>query len=128
MPVELMDCSACMDTAILIAITFVAAFFAALAQYFFKKAMPQFRFRIRDMLSLFRNRGIIIGIIAYFIGLAFYLYALKSGQLSFVYPVFSITFIFVALISLFKFRERVGVKRIAGFALIILGIIIIALT
>ena len=117
-----------MDASLLIVVTFIAAFFAALAQYFFKGAMPQFRFRLKELLGLFRNRGILYGIAVYFMGLGFYLYALRSGQLSFVYPVFSVTFIFVALISMSKFGERIGVRRIAGFALIIIGIAVIAVT
>lgn len=117
-----------MDTLLLVIITFIAAFFAAIAQYFFKDALPKFGFNMKEMFALFRNRGIITGIIVYFIGLGFYLYALRSGELSFVYPVFSIIFVFVALIGMVKFKEKLGVKRIAGLALIIIGIMIIALT
>ena len=117
-----------MDAVLIILITFIAAFFAALAQYFFKGALPKFSFNMKEMLSLFRNKGIVTGIIVYFIGLGFYLYALRSGELSFVYPVFSIIFVFVALIGMIKFKERLGIKRIAGLALIIIGIVVIALT
>lgn len=117
-----------MDTFLIIIITFIAAFFAALAQYFFKGALPKFGFNLKEMLGLFRNRGIITGIIVYLIGLGFYLYALKSGELSFVYPVFSIIFVFVALIGMIKFKERLGLKRVLGLALIVIGIIVIAFT
>ncbi len=117
-----------MDTLLIVLVTFIAAFFAALAQYFFKGALPRFSFNLKEMLALFKNRGVIIGIIVYLIGLAFYLYALKSGELSFVYPVFSIIFVFVALIGMIKFKEKLGMKRVLGLALIVLGIIVIALT
>ena len=117
-----------MDTLLIIIITFIAAFFAALAQYFFKGALPKFGFNFKEMLGLFRNRGIMTGRMVYLIGLGFYLYALKSGELSFVYPVFSIIFVFVALIGMVKFKEKLGLKRILGLALIIIGIIVIALT
>ena len=40
-----------MDTFLIVIITFIAAFFAALAQYFFKGALPKFGFNLREMLG-----------------------------------------------------------------------------
>ena len=103
-------------------LTLVAAALVAYAQYVFKKTIPKFKFSAKGVMELATNRGFVIGALIYAVGLVFYLLALGSDQLSFVYPAFSSTFIFVMLISHFKLKERIGYARLAGMLLIILGI------
>ncbi|MEM3855907.1 MAG: EamA family transporter, partial [Candidatus Micrarchaeaceae archaeon] len=116
-----------MEAIVVIGITLVAALFAAFAQYFFKKAMPKFRFRLPELIALLKNKTIIIGIVIYFIGLAIYLVALGKGQLSFVYPVFASSFIFIMLISKFMLNEKLTVMRVLGILLVFAGVVIISL-
>ncbi len=111
-----------------VAITIMAAAIVAFAQYLFKKSVPKFDFNASGILSLARNRVIVAAGLIYVVGLAFYLVALSSEQLSFVYPAFSSTFIFVMIISHFKLKERIGYARLSGVALIIIGIAIVSLS
>ena len=108
--------------------TLAAALLAATAQLLFKSSIKQFKLNKEGILSVFKNRQIIIGIVVYVIGLGIYLQALHFGELSFIYPIFASVFIFVALISKYKLREKIGIARAAGIGLIILGIILTALT
>jgi uncharacterized membrane protein len=110
-----------------IAVTVVSAAIVAGAQYLFKKGVPKFSASIAGILSLAHNRMVIAGIVVYVAGLLVYLVALGSEQLSFVYPAFSSTFIFVILISHFKLNERITTARLAGVALIIVGILLVSL-
>ena len=71
-----------LGTPYVVILTVIAAAIAACAQYIFKRSVPQFRFSIKEIFSLARNRMIIAGILVYVIGLAFYLVALGSGELS----------------------------------------------
>lgn len=112
----------------IIATTLLAAAIAASAQYVFKKSVPKFDFGKRGIRSLVLNKGIWTGGLIYLVGLVVYLKALGSGQLSFVYPTFASTFVFITLISHFLLKEELKAKRIAGIALVIVGIIIVALT
>ncbi len=107
-------------------LTVIAAAIVAYAQYVFKKAIPKFRFNASEVFALARNRNVVLGILIYVVGLVFYLAALGSDQLSFVYPAFSSTFIFVILISHFKLKERISAMRFAGIALIIIGIVLVS--
>lgn len=107
-------------------LTVIAAATVALAQYLFKKSVPKFRFNMPEIFSLLANRNIIIGLLIYLVGLVFYLLALGSGELSFVYPAFASTFIFVIAISHFALKEKVGYRRIAGVLFIIFGIILVS--
>ncbi len=108
--------------------TLLAAALAAYAQYLFKKNVPSFKINIREILRLARNWQLLLGLAIYSLSLIIYLVALGSGELSFVYPIFSSTFIFVFLISAFVLKEKINKVRIAGLAMIILGIIIVSLT
>jgi drug/metabolite transporter (DMT)-like permease len=109
-----------------VALTVIAAGVVACAQYLFKRSIPKFKFSIDGVLSLAKSRNVIVGAAVYLIGLAFYLVALGSGELSFVYPAFSSTFIFVILISHFKLNEKIGYARLGGILLIILGIALVS--
>ena len=115
-----------LDTMLVIAVTVVAAAIVAYAQYVFKKGVHKFSLNLSGIFSLLRNRMVIAGALIYLVGLVVYLVALGSGSLSFVYPAFSSTFIFVILISHFALRERIGYARLAGILLIIAGIALVA--
>lgn len=109
-------------------VTLFAAALAAISQYFMKKHVHKFPFHIKGALSLLKNRGVLMAACLYLISAFVYLYALSSGELDFVYPIFASTFVFVLVISAFKLKERMGVKRILGILFVVLGILIIALT
>ncbi len=112
----------------IIIFTLVAAAIAAVSQYLLKNAIHKFDLSLKGILSLVRNRGVMFGILLYLVSAVFYLFALDYGQLSFVYSIFSSTFIFVLFISYFALKERITSMRVLGTALVILGIIIIAMT
>ncbi len=113
----------------IIGITLVAAMIAAVAQYLYKRGVKQFSFSIGEIMDVFKNRSILFGGVLYTLSLLVYLYALDNAPLiSFVYPVFASTFVFVLLISRLVFHERVNLHRIAGIAFIIVGIVVISLT
>ncbi|OYV12967.1 MAG: EamA-like transporter family, partial [Methanosaeta sp. ASO1] len=56
----------------------------------------------------------------------FWLLALSRMELSFVYPFISLTYILVLGLSHLVFRECIGLNKIAGSVLIILGLILIS--
>ncbi len=106
--------------------TVIAAGIVAIANYMLKKSIHKFTMSLKGLLSLLENRKVILGVAIYLVGLVVYLVALGSGELSFVYPAFSSTFIFVILISHFKLGEKIGTKRLAGMAMIIIGIALVS--
>ncbi len=114
-----------MDIYLVILITLVAALIASLAQLLFKRGLTKKLGSISDFIALLRNRNIMVGIVGYFASLAIYLYALGNGPLSFVYPIFASTFIFVFLVSTFMLHEKFSVRRASGVLLVFLGILIV---
>ena len=75
---------------------------------------------------MFRNRWIVLAVVSSLVNLAIYLYALDNAPLSFVYPTFASTFIFVTLISHFYLKEKVSRNRALGVLVIFIGIAIVA--
>jgi len=117
------------DTGSIIAVTLVAAVIAAAAQYLFKRSATAFKMNIKGIWGVLTKRDMMVGLIMYLASLVFYLYALHAAPVvSFVYPVFSSSLVFVLLISKYALKEKVGTRRIAGMMLIIVGIVVISFT
>ncbi len=117
-----------MDILVVIALTLISAMIAAFAQYVFKSSIPKFKFSAKEVAGLARNKSVLFGLSAYVLSLAIYLVALHFGQLSYIYPVFASSFVFVFLISRYKLKEELTAMRMAGIALVVLGIVIVSLT
>jgi multidrug transporter EmrE-like cation transporter len=115
--------------ALIIFITLAAAFVSAVAQYVFKRNVGKFDFSVKDVLGVLLNKQMVFGLCLYAVSFVLYIYALYSTPvLSFVYPVFASTFIFVLLISKYFLDEKINRFRAAGMLLIVLGITLVALT
>ncbi len=118
-----------LSVAEIVLVTLAAAAIAAVAQYVFKKNVKKFGFNRKELIDIFTNRAMLAGLALYFLSLLLYLYALHAAPIiSFVYPVFASTFIFVLLISKFVLGERIIIPRVIGMAMIIIGIIVISFT
>lgn len=112
----------------IVGLTLMAAAVAATSQYLMKKSIHKFSIDIKGIFSLLKNKVLILSIFVYLISLIFYLIALSSGQLSFVYPTFASTFLFVFIIAKLKLNEPITLYRGVGLTLIVIGIIIVAMT
>lgn len=117
-----------MNIYIIIFITLTAALIASIAQVMYKSGLDKKIKSIKDLFALAKKRSIIIGLIMYFISLVIYLFALKNAPLSFVYPLFASTFIFVFFISSYHLKEPFNKYRALGIFLIFIGIVIVGIS
>ena len=89
------------------------------------------RFRDETLKSLiqklFINKHVIIGASLCLISLINWIVILTKLDLSFAYPAISANYFVVALVSKFYFRDHVSWKRWLSIAIIMLGIIILAM-
>lgn len=65
------------------------------------------------------------GLALYGIGAAMMVLALRHGELSVLYPVISLSYVWVAILSVIVFHEHMNPFRIAGIAVIIAGVAIL---
>lgn len=107
---------------ILIPVAAIIMLVAAFGAYCFKRASKTFSLH---PLKLIRNWWFILGAATYTLGSIAYVVLLKFEDLSIVYPLASIQYIWVALLSATLLKEHVGREKIFGITLIILGVIII---
>ena len=48
--------------------------------------------------------------------------ALRDGELSVLYPIYSVSYVWVTLLSMYFFQERLNVWKVAGVLLIMAGV------
>ncbi|MCX5829845.1 MAG: EamA family transporter [Deltaproteobacteria bacterium] len=78
-----------------------------------------------NLLSIIFNKRIILGIFLYVISSLFFIYALKGGELSVLYPMVSFGYIWVTINSKLFLKEYLNKYKIIGIIFIVIGIIFI---
>lgn len=91
----------------------------ACGQFFLKKGADALEFSIALIAA---NYPIMIGLALYAVGALILIYALKNGELSVIYPIYSATFVWIIFISAFCFNETINTFKILGIVLIIGGV------
>jgi uncharacterized membrane protein len=76
-------------------------------------------------IELVTNIHIIIGLIFYGISTLIYIYALKEGELSLLYPVIATSYIWTTLLANIILGETVHILNWIGIMLIIFGVSLI---
>ncbi|MBI4144396.1 EamA family transporter [Candidatus Woesearchaeota archaeon] len=90
---------------------------------FLKQGSASFSLNIKGVL---RNWRVLLGLFLYGVSTIPFIYALKFGDVSVLYPVTSLTNIWVCLLGQFVLKERMNVTKWVGIALIINGVISIS--
>lgn len=76
--------------------------------------------------QMFTNPQVILGITFAVLGWAAYVLALSKAELSYAYPVWSLTYVVVPLLSLLVFKESISLLKMGGLAFIFLGVVLVA--
>lgn len=95
-------------------------FIATVAQLLLKRAADNFS---SDIISSLLNINLIGGLLLASFGGILLIIALKNGELSIIYPIVSLSFVWIALISHFFFNEILNLWQYAGIFIIILGVV-----
>ena len=100
--------------------------FAAAAQLLLKfgvAAMPQFHGDVLAFLvALLHDTPFIGGFSLHACNALLLIFALREGELSILYPVYALSYVWVALLSLHFLGEPLNLGKLAGIALIICGV------
>lgn len=105
----------------------IGTFFGAIGAVFFKKGSGELYTNLKDALKNLKNKNLWIGIFFYCAAIVVYLIALKKEKLTYVYPLASLTYIWIALLSVKYLGERMNAAKVWGFILIIGGVILVGL-
>jgi len=94
-------------------------FLSAIAQFLIKKAADSFS---ADIIASLLSINLIVGFSLTAIAGVLYIIALKNGELSIIYPIISLSFVWVAILSHFYLGELLKIWQYIGIFAIIIGI------
>ena len=95
----------------------------AAAQIMMKKgADPNIHGMIPTIVRIFTNLNLFLGYALYGVSAVLLVLALRKGQLSMLYPVIALTFVWVAILSVIIFHETLTPMRIAGITTVVCGV------
>ena len=98
--------------------------FLAMGQMLWKLGMS--KMEGFNIVSIILNPYIILGVALYGLATLLWLYVLSKEELSLVYPLQSITYVFGTVLAILVFRENVSLLRWIGIATIIVGATLVA--
>ena len=102
-----------------IIVVLICAFLGAGGQIFFKLASENLNFNIMSWLT---NYKLIIGLFLYGIATILFVYTLKFGNVSLLYPVIATSYIWVSIFAVLFLGEHMSTYRWLGILLIIGGV------
>lgn len=102
---------------------------SAAGGFFLKVGAVQIRYDL-EILEICRqvilNWAIILGVMMYFIPVMIWIFLLKKIELSFLQPLFSLTYVVTPILAVLFLNENVTSARWVGIGVIILGVIVVA--
>ena len=99
----------------------IATTIGSFGPLFLKKASNKFGLNLD---SLF-DKNLLLGIFFYGISTLMFIPLLKAGELSVLYPIVALAYVWVCLLSVKFLGEKMNPYKWAGIALIILGVVLI---
>ncbi len=105
-----------------IGLVVLATFLNAVSPIFLKRSSSRISFKRPSSLL---DPDLSAGIALYALSTIIFIPALKGGELSVLYPIISLTYIWVSLLSIKYLKERMSTYRWIGIFLIMIGVIFI---
>lgn len=81
---------------------------------------------IIDIIHIIFYPSIFAGLFLYAVGSVFWIFALSKTNLSYAYPMLSLGYILVLILSGVILKENISLTKIAGVFVIVLGIILVS--
>lgn len=103
-----------------VGLVFLCTLFGVAAQYFIKKSGAGLD--VLTVHALLTNFPLWAGLSLYGISTGLLILALRDGELSLLYPVISLTYVWVSVLSVAVFHETMNFFKISGIAVICLGV------
>jgi drug/metabolite transporter (DMT)-like permease len=98
------------------------------AQVMFKAGvatLPHSPGLVATLLAMAVNIKLLTGYTLYGLSAVLLVLALRHGELSILYPVIALTYVWVSILSVLVFHEQMSPLRIAGIATIVVGVAVL---
>src|SRR5277367_1699690 len=103
-----------------IGLVFVCTLLGAAAQILMK--MGSAKMAHFDVIQVFTNTPLFVGYALYGINTVLLMFALRDGELSKLYPIIALTYVWVTVLSMYFFDEKLTCWKSAGIAIIVAGV------
>ncbi|MBE7541913.1 MAG: hypothetical protein M9913_19550 [Bryobacteraceae bacterium] len=103
-----------------IGLVFLCTLFGVVAQFLIKTSANALT--VITLESLLTNWALWLGLAMYGISTGLLILALRDGELSLLYPVISLTYVWVTILSVLVFHESINVFKLTGITVICLGV------
>jgi len=107
-----------------IALVMLASFVGSFGALFLKSGAARLRFNVKDLAL---NWRLILGVTLFVTSSVAYVVGVRKGELSILYPMVSLSYIWTLLWSVLFLDERITRNKFFGLALIVLGIVFIGI-
>lgn len=104
-----------------IGLVIAATVVGSLGPIMMKKASTRVKFRKGKII----DKYLFTGFMLYGVSTIMFIPALKGGDLSVLYPIVSVTYVWVSLLSMWMLKEKMNSLKWGGIALVIFGVILI---
>ena len=105
-----------------VALVFCCTILGAAAQLLMKQGMSHFSLAPAALLT---NVPLIAGYALYGISTVVFVLALRQGELSTLYPIIALTYVWVTLLSYVVLSEKSNLFKDAGIAIIVVGVAVL---
>lgn len=109
-----------------VGLVILAGVFGGLGPILFKKASE--RISLRRPSSIFLNRPLILGVAVSMASLALFTIALTSGELSVLYPLVGLAYVWVCIYAKCLLKEKMSLAKWLGISLILIGVALIGVS
>lgn len=103
-------------------LVFACTILGAAAQILMKKGMTHFS---PDPIALVTNVPLVAGYVLYGINTLMLVLALRDGELSMLYPIIALTYVWVTLLSYFVLAEPPNWYKNIGITIIVIGVAVL---
>jgi multidrug transporter EmrE-like cation transporter len=104
-------------------LVFFCTIIGAAAQIFFKLGANNLA--KPTPIQILTNPSLLLGYSLYGISTMLLVLALRKGQLSLLYPIISLTYVWVTLLSMMIFKETLNVYKAVGLAIVVAGVAVL---
>ena len=80
-----------------------------------------------SVMQIIANVPLMTGYALYAINMLMLTMALKNAPLSLLYPIISLTYVWVTMLSVMVFKETVNTAKVVGLAIVIAGVAVLGL-
>lgn len=110
-------------------VALLSVFLGAIGQVILKVGADQlgelpfsFKTLTKDIIHIIKIPQIILGIILFSVSFLLWIKVLTKNELSYSYPLVSLNYIIIMIMSVFLLGEEISLRKILGTVLIVLGV------